>query len=106
MATIKLTNDNIKDTLANNKVVIIDFWAEWCGPCRGFAPVFDAASEQHADIVFAKVNVDTEPAIAQEYGIRSIPTLAVIKNGEIVKMQSGAMPGPIFEQFIQATVND
>ncbi len=100
MATVTLTNDNFEQVVTDNKFVIIDFWAPWCGPCRGFAPVFEAASEKHPDIVFAKLNTDEEQELGATFNIRSIPTLMIFREKVIVFSQPGALPGKQFEELI------
>jgi thioredoxin len=100
MATVELTKDNFEQTVTGDKIVIVDFWAPWCGPCRGFAPVFEAAAEQHPDIIFAKVNTDEEQEIGGHFNIRSIPTLMVFREKVIVFSQPGALRGPQLEQVI------
>ncbi len=92
MATIELTSKNFETTITNNDIVLLDFWASWCGPCRQFAPVFEAMSEQHQDIVFAKVNTEQERELAGQFQIRSIPTLMVFREQIIVYAQPGALP--------------
>ena len=100
MATIELTNENFEKTVNDNPMVIIDFWAPWCGPCRGFAPVYEKASESHRDVVFAKVNTDEQQELAGAFGIRSIPTLMVFREKVILFQQAGALPGQQLEQVI------
>ena len=100
MATVELTKDNFEKTVNENLMVIVDFWAPWCGPCRGFAPVYEKASEAHADVVFAKVNTEEEQELAGAFGIRSIPTLMVFREKVILFQQAGALPGQALEQVI------
>jgi thioredoxin 1 len=100
VATVDLTKDNFEQTVKENAMVIVDFWAPWCGPCRGFAPVYEKASEQHLDVVFAKVNTDAEQELAGGFGIRSIPTLMVFRDNVILFQQAGALPANALEQVI------
>jgi thioredoxin len=100
MATVELTHDNFEQTVNENAMVIVDFWAPWCGPCKGFAPVYEKAAEAHPDIVFAKVNTDEQQALATAFGIRSIPTLMVFREKVILFQQPGALPATALEQVI------
>ncbi len=100
MATVTLTKGNFEQVVTDNPFVIIDFWAPWCAPCRGFAPVFEAASEQHADVVFAKLNTEEEQELGATFNIRSIPTLMIFREKVIVFSQPGALPGKQFEELI------
>jgi thioredoxin 1 len=100
MAVVELTKDNFEQIVTSNPTVVVDYWAPWCGPCRGFAPVFEKVSEQHPDVVFAKVNTDDEQEIAAHFQIRSIPTLMVFREQIIVFSQPGALPQGAFEQVV------
>lgn len=102
MATIELTAGNFEQTITEKDIVLVDFWAAWCGPCRAFAPVFEKAAGNHPDIVFGKVNTETERALAGAAGIRSIPTLMAFRDGVLVYSQPGALPAPALEQVIAA----
>ena len=100
MGTIDITEATFKDTVSKPGIVLVDFWATWCPPCRMFAPIFQRASEAHQDITFAKVDTDAEPKLSLEYGISAIPTLMAFKDGEVVFNQAGALPGPALEKLI------
>src|SRR3954468_22787806 len=100
MAVVELTKENFEQVITGNNTVIVDYWAPWCGPCRGFAPVFEKVSEMHPDAVFAKVNTEDEQEIAAHFQIRSIPTLMVFREQIIVFSQPGALPQGAFEQVV------
>lgn len=100
MSTVTLTEANFEDTIRDNEIVLVDWWAAWCGPCRMFAPVFEAAAERHPDLVFAKVDTDAEPRLAAAAGIMSIPTLMVFRDQILVFAQPGALPAPVLEDLI------
>ncbi len=101
MATIDVTAENFNDVINKNEFVIVDFWATWCGPCKGFAPVYEELSEKYPDIVFAKVNTEDEQQLAGEFQIRSIPTLMIFREQVILFSQPGALQGSQLEQVIE-----
>jgi len=100
MATVALTKDTFDQTIKDNETVIVDFWAEWCGPCRSFAPTFENASEEHADIVFGKVDTEDQQELAMQFGIRSIPTLMVFRDQIVLYAQPGALPEAAFLDLV------
>lgn len=100
MATTALTEENFGQIVSNNNIVIIDFWAGWCAPCRSFAPTFEAAAEKHGDIVFAKIDTEAQQGLAASFNIRSIPTLMVFREEVILYAEAGALPPAALEQLI------
>ncbi|QLQ16926.1 MAG: thioredoxin [Micropruina sp.] len=102
MAIRNLTGADFEDAVLTNDIVLVDFWAAWCGPCRMFAPIFEASSEQHPDIVFGKVDTEAERGLAAAANIMSIPTLMAFREGVLVFSQPGALPAPALEEVIQA----
>jgi|SRR5581483_87415 len=100
MPTQEITKDTFNDTINNNDIVLVDWWASWCGPCRSFAPVFEEASGRHADIVFGKVDTEAQPELSAMAGITSIPTIMAFREGILIFSQAGALPGPTLEELI------
>jgi thioredoxin 1 len=101
MAVVELSKDNFEQTIKDKDFVVVDFWAPWCGPCRSFAPVYDKVSEDHDDILFAKVNTENEQEIAAHFQIRSIPTLMIFREQVIIFAQPGALPEGSFRQLLE-----
>jgi thioredoxin 1 len=100
MTTINLTNENFDKTMTDNDMVVVDFWAPWCAPCRFFSPVFEAASEKYPGVVFGKVNTEEEPELAGMFGIRSIPTLMILREKVILYSEAGALPANALEDIV------
>ncbi|WP_370329648.1 thioredoxin [Mycolicibacterium hippocampi] len=101
MATQDLTAEQFNDTINDNEIVLVDFWASWCGPCKQFAPTFSASSDKHPDVVYAKVDTEAEQQLAAAADIRSIPTLMAFKKGKLVFNQAGALPPAALEDLVQ-----
>lgn len=101
MSSVEITADNFNDTIANNEIVFLDFWAAWCGPCRGFAPVYESAAAANPDIVFGKIDTEAQQELAASFQIRSIPTIAVIRDNVMVFRESGALPAAGLQQVIE-----
>lgn len=102
MSTVNVTEATFTETIENNDIVIVDAWADWCGPCKAFEPTFEKASEQHGDITFAKLDTEANQDLSQALGIQSIPTLFAFRDGILLGQTSGAMPPAGLEEFIQA----
>lgn len=100
MATVQLTAENFEATISQEGIVLIDFWADWCGPCKMFAPVYESSSEAHPAITFAKVDTEAEQTLAAQCGIQSIPTIMMFRDGILLFNQAGALPGHVLEDII------
>ncbi|MBO3731401.1 thioredoxin [Glycomyces niveus] len=100
MATVELTKDNFEETVTGNGIVLVDWWADWCGPCKMFAPTFEASSEKHPDVVFGKIDTEDQPELSGEAGIQSIPTLMAFRDGILLYSQPGALPPAALEEII------
>ena len=102
MATIDISADNFEKTITDNDIVLVDFWADWCGPCKRFGPIYEKSSEQHGDVVYAKLDTDANQQLSGQLGIEGIPTLMAFREGVMVFNQAGALPGPALKEVVDA----
>jgi len=102
MATVDINADNFEETISSSDIVLVDFWADWCGPCKRFGPIYEKSSEQHTEVVFAKLDTDANQQLSGQLGIEGIPTLMAFREGVMVFNQAGALPGPALEQVVDA----
>jgi thioredoxin 1 len=102
MATVNIDAEDFESTITDNDIVLVDFWADWCGPCKRFAPIYEKASEEHKDIVFAKLDTEANQALSGQLGIEGIPTLMAFREGVLVFNQAGALPAPALKQVVDA----
>ena len=102
MATINISAENFEETISDNDIVLVDFWAEWCGPCKRFGPVYEKMSEQYEGVTFAKLDTDANQALSGQLGIEGIPTLMAFREGVMVFNQAGALPGPALKEVVDA----
>ncbi|MFC3495292.1 thioredoxin [Glycomyces rhizosphaerae] len=100
MATVALTKDNFEETVTGNEIVLVDWWADWCGPCKMFAPTYEASSDKHEGVVFGKIDTEDQPELSAEAGIQSIPTLMAFRDGILLYSQPGALPPAALEEII------
>ena len=103
MATVELTKETFEETILNNDIVVVDFWAPWCGPCKSFGPVYEAESEKHEDVVFAKINTEDQQELGASFNIRSIPTLMIFREKIVIFSQAGALPASALTELIGKT---
>jgi thioredoxin 1 len=101
VATVELTQDDLETTVTDNSMVVVDFWAPWCGPCKSFAPIYESVAEKYPDVVFAKINTEVEQAVAQHFQIRSIPTLMIFRDQVIIYAEAGMLPESSLQEVIK-----
>jgi thioredoxin 1 len=102
MATVNINAEDFESTITDNDIVLVDFWAEWCGPCKRFGPIYEKASEEYRGVVFAKLDTDANQELSGQLGIEGIPTLMAFREGVLVFNQAGALPGPALKQVLEA----